>query len=303
LMEQNLRKLLPLQASTSIKVDIPRFMGTWYILANIPTALEINAVNCVEQYTLDYILYYDNNNPPPVDRNKNLPENNKSYQVDDSRGTISQSFAPTLASMKDFDCGNTEDVITYQIQPTFIYHTINNKKKKTLRTHEFRKAATVSNIPHNTHWKIELKALGLLGKYFQCDYLILDVSDDYSYALIGVPDRSYLWILTRTMPTMYAEFGQTVMSVYDIEYNSWKECMTRDSMAVVSDWMEKAVKNMFLSEEEKLLRPPSTASIISKDMQYHEEKALLGRALRVAHAGGYDVHKILRVPWVAVKDN
>lgn len=33
-------------------VDLPRFMGNWYVIANIPTFLEKNAYNAVEHYRL-----------------------------------------------------------------------------------------------------------------------------------------------------------------------------------------------------------------------------------------------------------
>jgi apolipoprotein D and lipocalin family protein len=35
------------------KVDLPRFMGSWYVIANIPTAIEKGAHNAVERYALD----------------------------------------------------------------------------------------------------------------------------------------------------------------------------------------------------------------------------------------------------------
>jgi apolipoprotein D and lipocalin family protein len=35
------------------KVDIPRFMGDWYVIANIPTFIEKNAYNAVESYELE----------------------------------------------------------------------------------------------------------------------------------------------------------------------------------------------------------------------------------------------------------
>jgi len=35
------------------EVDIPRFMGDWYVIASIPTALERGAHNAVESYQLD----------------------------------------------------------------------------------------------------------------------------------------------------------------------------------------------------------------------------------------------------------
>ena len=33
---------------------------------------------------------------------------------------------------------------------------------------------------------------------FYGDYYILDLADDYSYALVGSPNREYIWILSRT---------------------------------------------------------------------------------------------------------
>ena len=35
------------------KVDLPRFMGDWYVIANIPTFMERGAHNAVESYALD----------------------------------------------------------------------------------------------------------------------------------------------------------------------------------------------------------------------------------------------------------
>lgn len=40
----------PIQTVT--KVDLERFMGDWYVIANIPTFLEKNAFNAVESYRL-----------------------------------------------------------------------------------------------------------------------------------------------------------------------------------------------------------------------------------------------------------
>jgi apolipoprotein D and lipocalin family protein len=39
--------------STAPHVDLPRFMGDWYVIANIPTALERGAHNAVESYRLE----------------------------------------------------------------------------------------------------------------------------------------------------------------------------------------------------------------------------------------------------------
>jgi apolipoprotein D and lipocalin family protein len=39
--------------TTEAKVDLARFMGDWYVVANIPTAIERGAHNAVESYRLD----------------------------------------------------------------------------------------------------------------------------------------------------------------------------------------------------------------------------------------------------------
>ena len=39
--------------ATVERVDIERFMGDWYVIANIPTAIESDAHNAVESYRLD----------------------------------------------------------------------------------------------------------------------------------------------------------------------------------------------------------------------------------------------------------
>jgi len=33
---------------------------------------------------------------------------------------------------------------------------------------------------------------------FKGDYWVIDLADDYSYAVVGVPSRKYCWILSRT---------------------------------------------------------------------------------------------------------
>ena len=43
----------PPPLKTVEKVDLPRFMGDWYVIANIPTFIEKGAHNAVESYRLD----------------------------------------------------------------------------------------------------------------------------------------------------------------------------------------------------------------------------------------------------------
>lgn len=45
-------KMQPLRAMNT-KVDLPKFMGDWYVIAHIPTFIETKAYNAVESYKLD----------------------------------------------------------------------------------------------------------------------------------------------------------------------------------------------------------------------------------------------------------
>jgi apolipoprotein D and lipocalin family protein len=45
---------------------------------------------------------------------------------------------------------------------------------------------------------------------FRGKYWIVDLADDYSYAVVGHPNRKYLWILSRT-PTMLEEMYKSIV--------------------------------------------------------------------------------------------
>ena len=46
---------------------------------------------------------------------------------------------------------------------------------------------------------------------FKVKYWIIDMAEDYSYAVVGHPDRDYLWILSRT-PKMEESLYQNIVS-------------------------------------------------------------------------------------------
>jgi apolipoprotein D and lipocalin family protein len=48
---------------------------------------------------------------------------------------------------------------------------------------------------------------------FSGDYWIIELAEDYSYAVVGHPDRDYLWILSRTAeisPALYDELMEKI---------------------------------------------------------------------------------------------
>ena len=112
-------------------VDLERFMGDWYVIANIPTMFEKGAVNAVENYSWN--------------SEKGIVDVTFSYHQDNPEGRFKQ-----------------------MTQKGFIYNT-----------------------ESNAEWRVQPLWPLKLG------YLIIDLAEDYSYTVIGVPNRKYLWIMAR----------------------------------------------------------------------------------------------------------
>ncbi len=144
-------KLPPLKLVN--QVDIPRFMGKWYVIANIPTFLEEGAHNATESYELD----------------------------------------------KD---GN--------IEITFRY----NKDSLNGPVKEYHPKGFIHDRNSNAEWRVQFLWP------FLADYLVIDLADDYSFTVIGVPSRKYLWIMARSKtmdPKTYANVVERIAAQgYDV---------------------------------------------------------------------------------------
>ena len=114
------------------QVDISKFMGDWYVIANIPTFLEKGAHNAIETYKW----------------------NEKEKHIDVIFSYNADSFTG---------------------------------KKKTLTQKAF-----IYDQKTNAEWRIQL------FWPLKFPYLVIDLAPDYSYTVIGVPERSYVWIMART---------------------------------------------------------------------------------------------------------
>ena len=125
---QNNISLPPL--NTVSYVDIERFMGDWYVIANIPTVIEKNAFNAIENYKL----------------------NNK--------GEIETTFS--------------------------FYKNGPNGDKKV-----YNPKGYIYNKKTNAEWRMEFLWP------IKLPFLIIDLAEDYSYTVIGYPNRKYVWIMSR----------------------------------------------------------------------------------------------------------
>ena len=111
-------------------VDLEKFMGDWYVIANIPTFIEKGAVNAIESYQLD------------------------------SKGRVKTTF-------------------------TFRKNSIDGPKKT------YNPIGFIYNKETNAEWRMQFLWP------FKSPFLIIDLDEKYSYTVIGIPSRKYVWIMAR----------------------------------------------------------------------------------------------------------
>lgn len=158
---------MPLKAMDRL-IELERFMGRWYVLANIPTYFDKGTINNTEDYVWD-----------------------------DKKKTIEVAFS-------------------YQ-------------KSKTAKTDVVQQRCTVAN-DSKTEWALSPK-IGLFYIPLGIPYLILDCAEDYSTCIVGVPDRSYIWIMTRTKGDVVKSVKEGLMKrAEEFGYN------TRNIVTVPQEW-------------------------------------------------------------------
>jgi apolipoprotein D and lipocalin family protein len=134
----------PNPPATVPKVDLERFMGDWYVISCIPTFLEKNIYNAVENYSLE------------------------------NDGTISVDFS-------------------------FNKDSVDGERKS------IKQKAFIHNEETNSEWRIQL------FWPLKFPYLIIDLAEDYSWTVIAVPDRSHVWIMSRSL-TIDSEVYSKILS-------------------------------------------------------------------------------------------
>ena len=144
-------------------VDIDRFMGDWYVIANIPTFIEKRATNAIESYHLN------------------------------SKGEIETTF-------------------------TFYQDSPNGKKKI------YTPKGFIYNTKTNAEWRMQFIWP------FKTPFLVLDLAEDYSYTVIGVPSRKYVWIMARDAQLSNKIFIEITQNLEAIGYDISK------INTIVQDW-------------------------------------------------------------------
>lgn len=133
-------------------VDLPRFMGSWYVIAHIPTRLERKAYDAVESYEL-------------------RPDG--------------------------------------KIQTTFRYR--NGSFSAPIKT--LHPVGTVRPGFNNAVWGMQFLWP------FKAEYVIVDLSDDYSQTIIGRSARDYVWIMARTPVLSEADYARSMERLSALGYD------------------------------------------------------------------------------------
>ena len=208
---------LPLVATTT-PIDIQKFMGKWFVIANIPMSVEVGASNSIEN-----------------------------YHWDAARGAI--------------------DVLFEYVPKGASPQAVKSKSEMYAR---------IVNAPINSFWALDPKILGLYLP-LKLSYLVLEIADDGSYALIGVPDRSYFWVLTRLKPTI-KEGGKASEILLATE--SLKGLEPQNPLLLVGGEAVSVAASKEIFELDIIM-----------------EQSIIRKALLKAKELGYDTEKVLCVKW------
>jgi dehydrogenase/reductase SDR family protein 12 len=227
---------LPLKA-TEIPVDIQKFMGKWYVMANIPLSVEIGAFNSVENYAWN-----------------------------DEKKVVDVLFEYTPKG------GKPE----------------NSKSKSEMR-------AKINNSPENTFWSLNPKVIGI---YFPLglSYLLLYVAPDDSYCIVGYPDRSALWIMTRLKPTI-KDYGSAVEYLkYSVEPGlTSKGDKEKTETVVEADGFEKVVGKVVVDENVDKVCVTDAKEIFEMDKKF--EIKMMKESMFKAEQLGFNLEKLLMIKW------
>lgn len=81
------------------------------------------------------------------------------------------------------------------------------------KTKEIPQKAFVHNTETNAEWRIQI------FWFVKLPYLIVDLAEDYSYTIIGVPNRNYVWIMSRNPQMDEAVYQSLVAKIQGMGFD------------------------------------------------------------------------------------
>lgn len=99
-----------------------------------------------------------------------------------------------------FQAGCTATTANYTLRADGEIDVLNRCRKGTVTSKETSALGRARVVDTTTNARLEVSFF----RPFWGDYWVIDLADDYAYAVVGHPSRDYLWILSRT-PTLPAD--------------------------------------------------------------------------------------------------
>lgn len=115
--------------------------------------------------------------------------------------------------------GAHNGVETYRLAPDGTIETTYTFRRDNFDGPErvFTPRARVANPPVNSEWKMKFS-----WYVPEADYLILHVDPEYQRTVIGVPDRKYVWIMSRTSTMPDLQYDQLISELRTSGYDTTK---------------------------------------------------------------------------------
>lgn len=113
--------------------------------------------------------------------------------------------------------GAHNGVETYRLAPDGTIQTTYTFRRGNFDGPErvFTPRARIANPPVNSEWKMKF------SWYLpEADYLILHVDPEYQRTVIGVPDRKYVWIMSRTSTIPDSEYDALISELRASGYDT-----------------------------------------------------------------------------------
>jgi apolipoprotein D and lipocalin family protein len=108
---------------------------------------------------------------------------------------------------QSFQRGCTATTATYSLRADGDIDVLNRCRKDSLNGEEKSALGRARVVDRVSNAKLEVSFF----RPFWGDYWIINLAPDYSYAVVGHPDRDYLWILART-PTIDETTYQAILT-------------------------------------------------------------------------------------------
>jgi apolipoprotein D and lipocalin family protein len=104
---------------------------------------------------------------------------------------------------QSFQKGCVASTANYTLRPDGLIDVLNTCRRETLEGEERSAKGLARVVDTETNAKLQVTFF----LFFWGDYWIIDLAEDYAWAVVGHPSRDYLWILSRTPqmdPEVYA---------------------------------------------------------------------------------------------------